>query len=145
MRGSRGIPGNPSTTWISLAGSTLLANDLQIVDTLMTSSTRMYANPRALEWPAHRDTIDRLVLLTRSVLEARQRVMVEVNVSPDNMDAVIEVLPCMRQPTVSTLAGDAGFAIKAAVPRELLPEVIPQLKERGGTDVVVTRLAQIMP
>jgi len=126
-------------------GSTLLANDLEIVDELMTSSTRIYAHPRALEWPAHRETIDRLVLLARSVLEARQRVMVEVNVSPENMESVIDVLPCMRYPTVSSLAGDAGFAVKAAVPRKLLPEVIPKIKARGGTDVVVTRLAQIVP
>jgi ATP phosphoribosyltransferase len=126
-------------------GSTLRANDLEIVDTLMTSSTRMYAHPGALELPAHREAIERLVLLTRSVLEARQRVMVEVNVAADRLEAVLEVLPCMRQPTISTLARDEGFAVKAAVPRELLPDVIPQLKARGGSDVVVTRLAQIVP
>ena len=126
-------------------GSTLEANDLEIVDELMTSSTRMYAHPRALERPAHRDAIERLVLLTRSVLEARKRVMVEVNVSADQLDSLLEVLPCMRQPTVSTLAGNEGYAVKAAVPRELLPDVIPQLKARGGSDVIVTRLAQIVP
>ena len=62
--------------------------------------------------------------------------------SADRLESVLEVLPCMRQPTISTLAGDGGFAVKAAVPRELLPEVIPQLKARGGSDVIVTRLAQ---
>jgi ATP phosphoribosyltransferase len=51
----------------------------------------------------------------------------------------------MRQPTISSLAGGQGFAVKAAVPREDLPVVIPLLRERGGTDVVVTRLAQIVP
>jgi ATP phosphoribosyltransferase len=126
-------------------GSTLQANDLEIIDELMTSSTRLYAHPRALERPAHREAIERLVLLTRSVLEARTRVMVEVNVSADRLESLLEVLPCMRQPTVSSLAGDAGYAVKAAVPRELLPEVIPQLKARGGSDVIVTRLAQIVP
>lgn len=126
-------------------GSTLQANDLEIVDELMTSSTRLYANAKILEDDFHRDAIERLTLLVQSVLEARMRVMVEVNVSADRLEAVMEVLPCMRQPTVSTLAGDEGFALKAAVPRSELPEVIPKLKARGGSDIVVTQLAQIVP
>jgi ATP phosphoribosyltransferase len=126
-------------------GSTLQANHLAIVDELMTSSTRLYANPSALEEPSRRAAIDRLVLLVRSVLEARQRVMVEVNVEPDRLDELLTVLPCMRYPTVSQLAGGSGYAVKAAVPRAQLPEVVPRLKEHGGTDVVVTRLAQIVP
>ncbi len=125
-------------------GSTLRANGLEIVDELMTSSTRLYANPRALEEPVKRETIDRLVLLVRSVLEARLRVMVEVNVAPDRLEAVIAVLPCMRQPTISPLAGGEGFAVKAAVPRAELPMVVPKIKAAGGTDIVVTRLAQIV-
>jgi len=126
-------------------GSTLEANNLVVVDELMTSSTRLYANPRALEHPDRRAIIDTIVLLVQSVLEARRRVMVEVNVAPDRLDALLAVLPCMRQPTVSQLAGGAGFAVKAAVPRKDLPVVIPRLKAAGGEDIVVTRLAQIIP
>jgi ATP phosphoribosyltransferase len=126
-------------------GSTLEANGLEIVDQLMESSTRLYASAEALEDPARRQTIDQLVLLVQSVLEARQRVMVEVNVSPGALEAVLAVLPCMRQPTISELAGGDGFAVKAAVPRAELPAVIPRLKASGGGDVVVTRLAQIVP
>jgi len=124
-------------------GSTLRANALEIVDELMRSSTRLYASPRALD--THHEAIDRLVLLIRSVLEARRRVMVEVNVEPDRLEALLAVLPCMRQPTVSQLAGGAGFAVKAAVPRSDLPTVVPKLKAAGGTDVVVTQIAQIVP
>jgi len=126
-------------------GSTLEANGLDVVDELMGSSTRLYANEAALDDPERREIIDRLVLLIRSVLEARKRVMVEVNVSAERLPALLEVLPCMRQPTISTLAGDEGFAVKAAVPRTELPDVIPKLTECGGTDVVVTRLDQIVP
>ena len=126
-------------------GSTLEANNLRIVDELMASSTRLYANPRALEHPDRRAVIEDLVLLVQSVLEARRRVMVEVNVAPERLEALLAVLPCMRQPTVSQLAADAGFAVKAAVPRADLPAVIPRLKAAGGEDVVVTRIAQIVP
>ncbi len=126
-------------------GSTLDANGLAVVDELMASTTRLYANPGVLADPARRDRIERFVLLLRSVLEARRRVMVEVNVTADCLEAVVEALPCMREPTISSLHGEAGFAVKAAVPREQLPLVIPEIKARGGTDVVVTRLAQIVP
>ncbi len=126
-------------------GSTLAANGLEVVDELMRSSTRLYANPRALEVPAHRAAVEGLVMVLDSVLEARRRVMVEVNVSADRLAAVLEVLPCMRRPTVSPLAGDGGFAVKAAAPRETLPGLVPRLKAAGGTDIVVTRLAQIVP
>lgn len=125
-------------------GSTLEANGLQIVDELMTSSTRLYANPRSLQDRRLRPRIEHLVLLVRSVLEARSRVMVEVNVGPDALSALLEVLPCMRQPTVSTLAGSSGYAVKAAVPRGELPNTILEVKAAGGTDIVVTRLAQIV-
>jgi ATP phosphoribosyltransferase len=129
----------------SATGSTLEANGLVVVDELMRSSTRLYASPAAVGVPEKREAMERLVLLARSVLEARTRVMVEVNVSAERLADVLAVLPCMRQPTISTLAGDEGFAVKAAVPRARLPEVIPLLTARGGTDVVVTRLDQIVP
>lgn len=130
---------------ITASGDTLRAQNLMVFDTLMESSTRLYANRRALQEGTRRDAIDRLVLLLRSVLEARQRVMVEVNVGPDALEHVIAILPCMREPTVSELHGGAGFAVKAAVPRAQLPLLIPDIKARGGTDIVVTQLLQIIP
>lgn len=123
-------------------GSTLRANGLAIIDELMVSSTRLYANPRALE--RKRKTIEDLTLVLRAVLEARQRVMVEVNVPAEALDRVVAALPCMRQPTIARLADDSGFAVKAAVPREALPRLIPRLKARGGGDIVVSNLAQIV-
>lgn len=126
-------------------GATLKANGLEIFDELMRSSTRLYAHPRALEDPGKRPVIEHFVLLLRSVLEARKRVMLELNVSREDLERVIEVLPCMREPTIAPLHHDAGFAVKAAVPRDQLPQLIRILKERGGTDILVSQLAQIVP
>ncbi len=128
----------------SATGGTLEANKLEVVDELMKSSTRLLAHPAALEDRGKREAIERLVLVLGAVLEARKRVMVEVNVAPQRLDAVMAVLPCMREPTIGALHGDAGFAVKAAVPRGELPRVIPEIKAAGGTDIVVTRLAQIV-
>ena len=128
----------------SATGSTLRANGLEIVATLMTSSTRLYANPKALEYQAKREPIERFVLLVRSVLDARRRVMLEMNVAPEHLERLIAVLPCMREPTISSLHGEAGYAVKAAVPRADLTKLIPDIKACGGTDIVVTNISQLV-
>lgn len=126
-------------------GSTLRANGLEIVDTLVTSSTRLYASPAAMMDAGKRARIDDLRLLLESVLDARRRVMVEVNAPADCLDAIVALLPCMREATVAPLFGEAGYAVKVAVLRTELVEVIPAVKAAGGSDVVVTSIAQIVP
>jgi ATP phosphoribosyltransferase len=125
-------------------GATLKANGLRVLEELMTSSTRLYANPAVLEDPGRRALIDDLVVLLRSVLEARRRVMVEVNVSVEQLEEIVVALPCMREPTIARLHGEGGYAVKVAVPREDLPVLIPHIKSLGGTDIVVSNLAQIV-
>ena len=126
-------------------GATLEANGLEILDELMSSSTRLYANPRALDDPGARSRIEDLVLLLRSVLEARRRVMLELNVAPERLDEVVAILPCMRKPTLARLHGEEGYAVRVAVPRSGLPELIPRIKALGGTDLIVTAPDQIVP
>ncbi len=130
---------------IAASGDTLRAQNLIVFDELMRSSTRLYASRAAMRDRGRREAIDRLAMLLRSVLDARQRVMLEVNVDAASLERVIAGLPCMREPTVSRLHGEAGFAVKAAVPRRDLPTLIPEIKARGGTDIVVTQLSQIVP
>ena len=126
-------------------GSTLRENRLVVVDTLMHSSTRLYANGAALADPARSGPIKDLVLLLTSVLEARSRVMLELNVSEADFDRVVSVLPCMREPTVSRLHGESGYAVRAAVPRRGLPALLLEVKVLGGTDLVVSQPQQIVP
>jgi ATP phosphoribosyltransferase len=130
---------------IAASGETLRAQNLVVFDELMRSSTRLYANPRSMEVPEIRDAVERLAMLLRSVIAARERVMLELNVASDSLDAIVGALPCMREPTISPLHGGSGYAVKAAVPRDGLALLIPQLKAAGGTDLVVTQLKQIIP
>ncbi len=125
-------------------GATLRENRLTIVDELMKSSTRLYASRAAIETPAKRKRIEDLKLVLNAVLDGRQRLMVEVNVSAEQLDQVIGVLPAMQKPTVAPLFGDAGYAVRAAVLRVELPLVIPQVKAAGGHDIVVTDVNQII-
>ena len=126
-------------------GSTLRANDLEIVDTVITSSTRLYASPQAMETDGKRERIEDLSLLLRSVLDARKRVMIEVNAPEGRLNEVVALLPCMREATVAPLFGNSGYAVKAAVLRDQLPKIIPAIKAAGGTDVAVTAISQIVP
>ncbi len=130
---------------ITATGETLAANGLVVAEELLRSSTRLYASPNALDSPEKKTAIEALVLSVKSVIEARRRAMVELNVTRDQLESVIEILPCMREPTIAYLHADAGLSVTAAVPRSELPQLIPALKERGATDIVVTRPEQIVP
>ncbi len=125
-------------------GTTLKAARLEIVDVLMHSSTRFYANPKALKNREKKKAIERFVLLMESVLNARKRVMIEVNVPADKLDQLVKLLPCMKKPTVAPLFGEDAYAVKAAVPRDELPFLIPRIKARGGADIVVTAPDQLV-
>ena len=126
------------------SGATLRANGLQITNVLMTSSTRLYASPMAMEDPGKRARIEDIALLLRGVLDARQRVLIELNVAKSDLAALVEMLPCMRQPTVSPLAG-SGFAVRVAVPRDDLATLIPRIRSLGGRDILVTGPSLIVP
>jgi len=129
----------------SATGSTLRANGLRIVDRIFESSTRLYASRAAMADPVRAKSAESFALILSSVLEARRRVMIEMNVSADNLGALTSWLPCMRSPTVSPLQGGIAFAVKVAAPREHLAELIPEIKRMGGTDIVVTELSQLVP
>ncbi len=129
----------------SATGDTLGANGLVVVEEVFCSSTRLYASPASLREPARARAIEAFVLLLQSVLQARSRAMLDVNVSADGLAAVIAVLPSMQQPTISPLHGSSGFAVRAAVPRSDLPRLIPLLRARGARDLVVTAVAQLIP
>ncbi|MEB3245197.1 MAG: ATP phosphoribosyltransferase [Vampirovibrionales bacterium] len=125
-------------------GSTLRMNRLVIVDELLRSTTRFVAHPQALEDPVKRAILDELVMLMRSTLDAQRRVLLEMNVSPEAFDAVVAMLPAMRSPTVSSLHGQSGFAIKVAVPSPQVPGLIPKLVQAGATDILAYKLEKIV-
>ena len=126
-------------------GATLRANGLEIIDEVMTSSTRLYASQDAIQNSATKESIENLVMLLTSVLEARQRVMLDLNVDQGNLDSVLELLPAMRSPTVSQLRDSNWVAVRSAIPRNSLAEMIPQLKLAGASDIVVTKAEQLIP
>jgi ATP phosphoribosyltransferase len=127
------------------SGQTLKDNGLRIIGTLLDSSTRFVASRSALANPEKKSRIEELAMLFHAVLDARERVMLEMNIPEICFDAVIGSLPAMRSPTVAPLFGDAGFAIKIAVKRHEVPEIIPNLKKLGALDIVEYDLRKVVP
>lgn len=125
-------------------GSSLKANRLKIVDTLMESSTRMYASRSAMADPEKKRKILELKMLFETVLNARSRVMLEMNVTQEKFEALVEGLPSMRSPTVSPLFGGNGYAIKVAVKKSDVPTLLPKLQALGATDIVEYELRKVM-
>lgn len=125
-------------------GSSLRANNLKIVGTIMESSTRMYASKVALADGAKRQKIMELKMLFEAVLSARGRVMLEMNVTKDKFDTLVKGLPSMRSPTVSPLFGDDGYAVKIAVQKSDVPTLLPRLQQLGATDIVEYELRKVL-
>lgn len=125
-------------------GRTLIENGLRIVDTIMTSSTRMFASKQAMENPEKKKKILELKMLFEAVLDARDRVMLEMNVVKSQFEGLVKGLPSMRSPTVAPLYGDDGYAIKIAVKRSEVPTLLPKLKELGATDILEYELRKVL-
>ncbi len=125
-------------------GSSLKANRLKIVDTLMESSTRMYASKEAWADPEKKQKILELKMLFETVLNARSRVMLEMNCAEDKFETLIKGIPSMKSPTVSPLFGGNGYAIKIAVKKSEVPTLLPKLQSLGATDIVEYELRKVM-
>ena len=125
-------------------GSALAANNLEIAEILLPSTTRFLVNRQSLKDKFIRDVLDNIALLMKSILDARNRVLLEMNVEQSNLDSVINILPAMKSPTVQPLHGNSSFAVKAAVPRKDICQLVLQLRSAGATDILQTQLQRVI-
>jgi len=125
------------------SGQTLKDNGLKIIATLLESSTRFVASKAALASPEKKRRIEELDMLFRAVLDGRDRVMLEMNIPKDHFES-LSSLPAMRSPTVASLFGDAGYAVKIAVKKHEVPDIIPKLKKLGALDIVEYDLRKVV-
>jgi ATP phosphoribosyltransferase len=125
------------------SGQTLKDNGLKIIATLLESSTRFVASKAAIANAEKKRRIDELVMLFGAVLDGRDRVMLEMNIPKEQFESLAS-LPAMRSPTVAPLYGDAGFAVKIAVKKHEVPDIIPKLKNLGAIDIVEYDLRKVV-
>ncbi|HEY1734654.1 MAG TPA: ATP phosphoribosyltransferase, partial [Acidimicrobiales bacterium] len=129
---------------ITETGRALRAAGLRVIDTLLVSHTELIANPDAAADPVKRHAMEQLLTLLQGTLEAREKVLVKLNVPAGQLDAVIGVLPALRAPTISELSGGGGFALETVVPKADINTLIPALKDQGATDILELALAKIV-
>lgn len=129
---------------ITETGRALRAAGLRVLETLLVSRTELIANPASAEDPVKRHAMSQLHTLLVGALEAREKVLVKLNVPPDRLEAVVAVLPAMRAPTVSELSGGRGFALETVVAKGDINTLIPALKDEGATDILELPLSKIV-
>jgi ATP phosphoribosyltransferase len=129
---------------ITETGSSLRANNLRVVATLMESTPRFIASQAAWDDPWRRRKIEDMVLMLSGVLASEGKVGLMLNVRRADLDRVIGILPALKNPTISSLADPEWVAINTIVDESVVREIIPRLKEAGGQGIVEYPLNKII-
>ncbi len=125
-------------------GSTLKKNGLKIVDIITESSTKLIANKKSWDDPDKRNDIQEIKTLLLAVIEARGKVLIDLNVHEKNLDAVIEALPAMKKPTVSKLYKSDYYAVETVISKNNINILIPKLKAMGAEDILELAISKIV-
>jgi len=125
-------------------GSSLKANELEIIDELLQSVTVLIANREAWKNKWKREKISKINDLLQGVLLGEQKVLLEMNVSKENFKKLIKALPCMKSPTVSELYRGNGYAMKVAVDKKKVREIISRIKKAGAEDILEYNLQKVI-
>jgi ATP phosphoribosyltransferase len=129
---------------ITETGRALRAAGLRIIDTILVSYTEVVVNKAAYADPVKRHAMEQLMTLLMGTLDARGRVLLKLNVSREQFDAVVALVPSMKEPTVSELAHDGGFAIETVVAKNQINTLIPALKDAGATGILELPISKII-
>jgi ATP phosphoribosyltransferase len=129
---------------ITETGRALRAAGLRVLDTILVSHTELIANAEAHADPERRKAMEQIQTLLSGALEARGRVLVKLNVDEARLDDVIALLPALRSPTVSKLAGSGAYAVETVVAKAEINTLIPALKEHGATGIIELPIAKIV-
>jgi ATP phosphoribosyltransferase len=129
---------------VTETGSSLRANKLRILETIMTSSPRLIANKGAWAEPWKRSKIERLVLLLTGALNARDKVGLKMNIEEARLDALLKALPALRNPTIAHLAHPGWVAVETIIDEKIVREIIPQLKELGAEGIIEYPLNKVV-
>ncbi|GAB4363308.1 MAG: ATP phosphoribosyltransferase [Deltaproteobacteria bacterium] len=126
-------------------GSTLRANNLRIVDTILESTTVLIANRQAWKNPWKREKIRTIEMLLTGALRAEEKVGLKMNVKQTDLDRVLKVLPAMQNPTLSSLSAEGWFSLEVIVDDKVVRDLIPVLKNAGASGIVEYPLNKVIP
>lgn len=130
---------------ITETGSSIKANNLRIIATILESTTKLHANKDAWEDPWKREKLQNLAVLLQGALRARSKVGLKMNVPGDKLEAILDVLPAMKQPTISQLVHSDWVAIEVILEEKQVRDLIPPLKRAGAHDIIEYPLNKVIP
>jgi ATP phosphoribosyltransferase len=130
---------------ITETGRALRAAGLRVIAVVLESYPELIANPLSAADSEKAHAMDQLLTLLHGALRARSHVLVKLNVAEADLEQMIGLLPSMKAPTVSKLFGEGGYAIETVVPKAAINVLIPELKDRGASDVLELPLSKIVP
>lgn len=129
---------------VTETGSSLRANKLKIIDTVMESNTQLIANPKSYEDEWKRRKLADIKMLLEGAINALGKVGLMLNVHKDKLPAVLAVLPALKRPTISHLSDDEWLAVNTILDESTVRSIIPRLKEAGGEGIVEYPLNKIV-
>jgi ATP phosphoribosyltransferase len=130
---------------VTETGSSIKANRLRIVDTLLTSFPHFYANPQAAADPWKKEKMDRIALLLKAALGARGKVGLKMNLPSAALPELLKTLPSLRRPTVSNLSEEGWVAVETVIDEIVVRDIIPELKRLGAEGIIEYPLNKIVP
>ena len=126
-------------------GSSLRANNLRIVDTVLESTTRLIANKQAWKDPGKRAKIEQIALLLKGALEAESKVLLKMNILEKNLEAALKILPALNSPTINSLSREGWYSVESVVEEKVVREIIPALKANGAEGIIEIGLNKVVP
>ena len=125
-------------------GSSIRANNLRIIDTLITSTTRFFANKEAWQDPFKREKIENIAILLQAAIEARSKVGLKVNAKKEDLESIIKLLPAEKSPTVSNLVNSDFVAIEVIIDDTVERALVPALKRAGASGIITYPLNKVI-
>jgi ATP phosphoribosyltransferase len=126
-------------------GTSLRANNLRIIDTVLESTTRLIASPGAWEDPWKREKIENLALLLQGAIDAEERVGLKMNLPRKKLVEVLAILPAMQLPTISPLTNEDYVDLDVIIKEKTVRDLIPALRKAGATGIVEYPLNKVIP
>lgn len=130
---------------ITETGSSLQANKLRIIATILESTTKLHANHKAWADSWKKEKLQNLAVLLQGALRARSKVGLKMNVPDAMLETILDVLPAMKQPTVSQLVRSDWVAIEVILEENQVRDLIPALKKAGAQDIIEYSLTKVIP
>lgn len=125
-------------------GNSLRANNLRIIETILESTTILVANKKSWKDPWKKEKIENLAMLLQGAIDAEEKVGLKMNVSKKDLKAVLEKLPALHTPTISTQSDEAWVAVEIIVDEKIVREIIPALKRAGASGIVEYPLNKVI-